>query len=245
MDLMKSSTNLHNPMNKQFLIRLVVSGFIALLIIGFTSALGLWQFAQSERVDIQNEVLNAQPVALSQIHESESYVQESTFARRVTLQGTLSCDDSLDLRSETIQGRLCLFENSNDLPIVVFLGNTSTGQFEEIPLTIQGRLQPAQSYEPLALGQMPETSLTELNIHALVHHYKQSLYDGFVIVQSITSDTETLDVTIDEELLILPPAGIDIRNLFYAWQWWIFAGFTLLLWLKYVRDEWRKHAESL
>jgi cytochrome oxidase assembly protein ShyY1 len=232
-------------MNKQFLIRVAVSGFITILVIGFTSALGLWQFSQSERVDIQNEVLNASPVALSQIHKPETYVQESTFARRVTLQGTLSCKDSLDLRSKTIKGRLCVFENSNDLPIVVFLGNTSTTQFEASPLKIQGRLQPAQSYEPLALGQMPKTSLTELNIHALVHHYKQSLYDGFVIVQSVTSDTETLDVSFDEKLLILPPAGIDIRSLFYAWQWWIFSGFALLLWVKYVRDEWRKHTESL
>jgi len=34
-----------------------------------------------------------------------------------------------------------------------------------------------------------------------------------------------------------PGAGLNVQNLAYAAQWWIFGGFAVLLWLRMVRDE--------
>ena len=34
-----------------------------------------------------------------------------------------------------------------------------------------------------------------------------------------------------------PGAGLNIQNLAYAAQWWIFGAFAVLLWLRLVRDE--------
>ena len=34
-----------------------------------------------------------------------------------------------------------------------------------------------------------------------------------------------------------PGSGLNIQNLAYAAQWWIFGAFAVLLWLRLVRDE--------
>ncbi|MEN9923153.1 MAG: hypothetical protein RIS09_667 [Actinomycetota bacterium] len=230
-------------MNKSFVIRTLVSGFITLLILIVTSALGLWQYAESQRDDIQNEVLNAPAKEISSVHTSGDYVLENVFAQQVQDRGILNCNDSINVTTATVSGTVCLLEIENELPIALLFSEPleiiTNGEVEVV-----GRLQPAQSYEPVPLGALGTTLQTELNIHALVHHFETSLYDGFVMVESIQQDAESQQFEMKRERLILPPAGVDVRNLFYAWQWWIFAGFAVLLWSKYVSDEWRKDGRS-
>lgn len=232
-------------MNRQFVLRTVLSGILTLLVLIFTSLLGLWQYSESKREDIQSVVLAAKPVALTKLHQPEEFLQENVFARRVTLEGLLDCQDSLVLNSQTIDGTLCLFKNLNTLPIVVYLKDALTLDVANREVQIEGRLQPSQSYEPVSQRSVNSNEIMEVNIHQLVEHYKQSLYDGFVIVHTISSGSDIQEYEILESALILPPAGIEFRNLFYAWQWWIFTGFALLLWVKYVRDEWQKQHETL
>lgn len=66
-----------------------------------------------------------------------------------------------------------------------------------------------------------------INTDDLVLRWKADVRDGYVLV--------TRDVS--KELFVLPPVGIDIRNLFYAWQWWLFAGFTIFIYSRFVQDE--------
>jgi hypothetical protein len=232
-------------MNSQFVLRTVLSGLVTLLVLISTSLLGIWQYSESQREDIQDKVLSLKPSELSELHQPEEFLQENVFARSVMLDGILECQNSLVLNSGTIDGTLCLFKNLDTLPIVVYLEDTLTLDVVNREIQVIGRIQPSQSYEPVSQGTLNGSEITEVNIHLLVEHYKQSLYDGFVIVQLVLSGSESQEFEIQESGLILPPAGIEFRNLFYAWQWWIFAGFTLLLWLKYVRDEWQKQHETL
>ena len=230
-------------MNKSFLVRTLVSGFITLLVLILTSALGLWQYAESQREDIQNEVLNAPAKEISSVHTPGDYVPENVFAQQVQDSGILNCSNSINVTTATVRGKVCLLEIENELPIAV-LFSEPLKVFSENEVEIIGRLQPAQSYEPVPLGALESRLESELNIHALVQHYKTSLYDGFILVESIQQNGASQQIEIKRDLLILPPAGVEVRNLFYAWQWWIFAGFALLLWAKYVSDEWRKERTS-
>ena len=230
-------------MNKSFLVRTLVSGFITLLVLILTSALGLWQYAESQREDIQNEVLNAPAKEISSVHTPGDYVLENVFAQQVQDSGILNCSDSINVTTATVRGKVCLLEIENELPIAVLFSEPFK-VVSENEVEIIGRLQPAQSYEPVPLGALESRIESELNIHALVQHYKTSLYDGFILVESIQQKGASQRIEIKRDLLILPPAGVEVRNLFYAWQWWIFAGFALLLWAKYVSDEWRKERIS-
>ena len=37
------------------------------------------------------------------------------------------------------------------------------------------------------------------------------------------------------------PSGLTLRNAAYALQWWVFAVFALWMWVKMVRDDYRRH----
>jgi surfeit locus 1 family protein len=37
------------------------------------------------------------------------------------------------------------------------------------------------------------------------------------------------------------PSGLTLRNAAYALQWWVFALFALWMWVKMVRDDYRRH----
>ena len=73
--------------------------------------------------------------------------------------------------------------------------------------------------------------------------WQSDVYDGYVSLISMTVDSHPRKfdgvTTLRESALVLPPVGIELRNLIYAWQWWFFAAFTLFLWGRYLRDEFR------
>jgi cytochrome oxidase assembly protein ShyY1 len=69
----------------------------------------------------------------------------------------------------------------------------------------------------------------------LVGRWGGPIYTGYLVL--ISSDPGQ-----DEAVALLDPpsvpgAGLNIQNLAYAAQWWIFGGFAVLLWWRMVRDE--------
>lgn len=73
---------------------------------------------------------------------------------------------------------------------------------------------------------------------ALANAWGGPIYSGYLVASA--SDPAQPDAV---ELLPRPSIeggdGINLQNLFYALQWWIFGGFAVALWLRLVRDETR------
>jgi cytochrome oxidase assembly protein ShyY1 len=78
--------------------------------------------------------------------------------------------------------------------------------------------------------------LSSLRIPTIVHLVSYRLYDGFVIQSAITAGT----VPAPAPAVVPPPAPptdhAGLRNVAYAFQWWIFAAFTLAMWGRMVVD---------
>jgi surfeit locus 1 family protein len=78
--------------------------------------------------------------------------------------------------------------------------------------------------------------LSSLRIPTIVHLVDYRLYDAFVVQASVDSGV----VPSPAPALVQPPppptdhAGL--RNIAYAFQWWIFAAFTLWMWARMVLD---------
>lgn len=69
----------------------------------------------------------------------------------------------------------------------------------------------------------------------LVNRWGGPIYSAYLVLASV-------DPPQDEPPAVLPPptvqgSGVNLQNLAYALQWWIFAGFAVLIWLRMVRDE--------
>lgn len=109
-------------------------------------------------------------------------------------------------------------------------GRAPTGGVE-----VMGVLQPDDAGR--TSGPEPGTRLTAIDAAQLVNRWGPPIYNGFVIV--VQESGAAPRGTGPER--VPPPvpraAGIAWRNAAYAVQWWVFAGFAVLLWWKMVRQD--------
>jgi surfeit locus 1 family protein len=89
--------------------------------------------------------------------------------------------------------------------------------------TVIGVIQPS---EPLATPPTPLVSpyIASVTTDELVRRWPYQLHDGYLVTSGITP------------LRTQPPAArLDLRNAAYAFQWWFFAAFAIVVWWRAVR----------
>lgn len=95
-------------------------------------------------------------------------------------------------------------------------------------------------------GQAPSGHhIGEVNTGQLANVWQGPLYAGYVVATSIDPSPET-----PEGLAPMEPAqtptldggGLNLRNLAYAAEWFVFGGFALAVWWRMIRDEARELA---
>jgi cytochrome oxidase assembly protein ShyY1 len=83
--------------------------------------------------------------------------------------------------------------------------------------------------------------LQSLRIPTIVHLVDYRIYDAFVVMSSSTpAPTANTPAIVPAPSPPTDHAGL--RNVAYAFQWWIFAAFTLWMWTRMVRDAHRDPA---
>ena len=104
---------------------------------------------------------------------------------------------------------------------------------ELIHAPLSNSLATSAAPEPVPVGQVGAVSPAEL-----VNLWGGPVYTGYlVLAQPSGPGVEVLRPP------SLPGGGLDLQNLAYALQWWIFGGFAVALWARFVRDEARAVAE--
>jgi cytochrome oxidase assembly protein ShyY1 len=86
--------------------------------------------------------------------------------------------------------------------------------------------------------------LSSLRIPTIVHLVNYRVYDAFVVQTAVDSGV----VPSPAPETVVPPAPptdhAGLRNIAYAFQWWIFAAFTLWMWVRMVLDAHRSPGED-
>lgn len=103
------------------------------------------------------------------------------------------------------------------------------------PVSLQGVLQaddpPADRTLDLPVGQLAQVDAADL-----VNRWGAPIFNGYLLLGA-----EQAAPSVTQPERVPPPAyvpqGIAWRNAAYAVQWWVFAGFALLLWWKMVRQD--------
>ena len=93
---------------------------------------------------------------------------------------------------------------------------------------------------PDAPAQRRPPRLGALDAAELVNLWGAPIYNGFLV---LTAERATGTVAPGPERVPPPtvqPTGLAWRNVAYAVQWWVFAGFALVLWWKMVRQDARE-----
>jgi cytochrome oxidase assembly protein ShyY1 len=207
--------------------------------------LGAWQLdrAQIRGAGAQErhvaEQLAAPPVAILDVLAPQTAFEGADVGRKVVVEGTYDAAGQLvvpDRAHDGVTGYLVLTPLRNEsgvLPVV--RGWVAQPDDAGVPppgtVTVVGFLQASE-----AAGSGPADGRTDaISSAELVGYWGGPIWTGYLVLQS-SEPTQSTDIAV-LDLPRTPGEGLNIQNLAYAAQWWIFGSFAVLLWLRLVRDE--------
>lgn len=210
--------------------------------------LGAWQL---ERAEVRGaaaeerraaEIAAADPVPLADVLVPGQSVTGGMVARKVAVTGEWDAAGTLLVEGRAhdgaTSGALVLTPLRVDgagatLPVVRGWtpGTADVPAPPDGPVTVVGWLQGGEE----AGSAVVDGRTDAISPAQLVHTWGGPVYTGYLVVQSVEpadpADLEPLD----------PPTragtGLNVQNLAYAAQWWIFGLFAVGLWWRLVRDE--------
>jgi hypothetical protein len=104
-------------------------------------------------------------------------------------------------------------------------------------VTVTGALRPSDAPADRAPGEgfgVPPGQLPNVAVVDLLDLWPYPLYTGYLMQ---TGQQPAAVPALTPARLPPPEAGLAWRNVSYALQWWLFAGFGLFFWYRLVRDD--------
>lgn len=220
--------------------------------------LGAWQL---ERAEVRGAAAQAQklaeveaqePVPIEDVLAPQSAFDGGLVGRRVEASGEYEADGQLLVADRALGDRtgylvltpLRVASADPDadgavLPVVrgwVADGDPSAALVEVPagPVTVTGYLQGSEgSGEPH--GSQPAGTTDSISSAELLGVWGGPIWTGYAV---LTSSDPAQDAAIE----LLPPptrsgTGLNIQNLGYAAQWFVFGGFAVFLWVRLLKDE--------
>jgi surfeit locus 1 family protein len=224
---------------------------LALAIAAVMSVMGVWQLNvyQSKTEAATAKRVGAAAVPLQSLFSIDEGLPAKAVGRRVTLQGTWGPSADQVFIADRLQGS----QNGFWVASPVMLEATgSAGAVMVVrgwvpavsdpaavaptgPVRLTGTVVASEaedSSDDAAKGRV----LSSLRIPTIVHLVDYRLYDAFVIQSSVDSGV----VPSPAPAVVQPPSPptdhAGLRNIAYAFQWWVFAAFTLWMWARMVLD---------
>lgn len=125
--------------------------------------------------------------------------------------------------------------------------NSAAGSGATEPLTLVGSLAPTES-SSAGKKRLPNGQIGSIDVGALLNDWGGEVYNAFLFDIRETPDqgvTGPTGASASGGMERVPPpdlpSGLTLRNAAYALQWWVFAAFGLWMWVKMVRDDYRRH----
>lgn len=211
---------------------LVVVGLVAV-----AGWLGSWQWDawQARRAAEARDLTRVEPVALGDVLGSDDPFPGDRVGQPVRLAGRWLDDGTVFVRRDAgywVVTPLAVGPDDAALPVVRGMADEPTAPPARGPAELVGWLQPP---EGTGEGDPDPTDdvVPQLRVADLVQRVDIDLYGAYAVA------TEPEAGLAAAELEQLPESGrfTAARNLFYAVEWWVFGGFALFVWVRFLYDE--------
>lgn len=219
---------------------------ITVLAVVAAAWLGIWQLHawQAQREAATRDLTHARPVPLPTVLGPDDPLSGDDLGRPVTVEGTW-LPTEVTVRRPSGFWDVGFLQTSTGSAIPVVLGWNTTPGLSTAPARpaggVTGWLQPTQDVEA---GAAPPSGdvLAALRIADLVQRVDVDLYGAYLVADHSQGQDVGWAGLRQAHLEQQPSAGswAGLRNLFYAIEWWFFAGFAIVLWGKWIRDETRE-----
>ncbi len=218
--------------------------------------LGVWQLDRAQVRGASAEarhtaaLVAAPPVPLDTVLQPQTSFTGQLVGRKVAVTGTYDPAGQLLVPGRAHDGQVGylvltpLRVAADDSPVLpVVRGWVASPADADVPPTgpvdVVGYLQASeQAGSGVADGRSEAISSPEL-----LNAWGGPIYTGYLVVAS--SDPAQSSAVQILEPPTKPGSGLNIQNLAYAAQWWIFGAFAVLLWLRLVRDEARGASDGV
>ncbi len=217
---------------------------LALVLVAIATGLGLWQYSawQAHRDAEATDLTQSAPVPLGEVMGSDDPFPGTRVGQPVMVSGTWLPDGTV-----YVSGR----EQDGDDGYWVVTPLTSGGPDDPALPIVRGWVAdpsdapapPTGTGDATAWLQPPEGTgdtdddpsddvLPQLRTADVIQHVDQDLYGAYGVLEQ--PEDGLAPATLDQ----LPEAGAftGIRNLLYAFEWWVFGAFAAFIWWRWVRD---------
>ncbi len=233
-------------------------GLHLMAVVAVTAAvlLGLWQYdAWRTGRDLEaRDLANAAALPLDDVMTSDATFPADQVGRPVSFSGTWVPESTVLVSDRNLDGRsgwwvvtpvaVCSAGEACDSAPAMLVVRGWTGSPNAVPAAPTGRVSLTGWLQPGEGAGLPDPDpeddvLPELRIASAIQHVDQDLYGGYVIARdgtppgALAGDLEPVTPASLPE----PEATTKLRNILYAIEWWVFGGFALFLWWRWVRDE--------
>jgi surfeit locus 1 family protein len=225
--------------------RLWAGHLLALVLVAATALLGLWQLDawHTRRADEARDLTTTEPLVLADVMGPDDPFPGRSVGQPVELDGTWLPQGTVFVSGRERDGTdgfwmvTPLAIGGPEAPAVpVVLGWLPDR--DEAPAPPQGSQQVVGWLQPPeGTGETdPDPTddvLPQLRVADVVQHVDQDLYGAYVVAREGVAGLPAAD------LAQLPEVGrfTAIRNFFYAIEWWVFGGFVVLLWWRWLGEQ--------
>lgn len=235
-------------------------GIFALLLVGAVVCvrLGAWQIDRAVGAAEQQAAIeqaareDAPPVPIADVVAPQTSFTQAMVGTRVELVGSWEPKLSYwvpdrELDGETGYLLVAAFREESTgalMPVLRGWVAEKDEAYLELPagtVTVMGWLDGSEAAETAV---QPGDEVDSINAGALVNAWGGPIYSGYVILISADPSEgapgwSPAGMPAVEQMPppTLPTGGLNLRNLLYAAEWFVFGGFALFLWWRMVRDE--------
>lgn len=224
--------------------RMLGAHLLVLLSLAVAGGLGVWQYEawQSRRGDEAVDLTRLDPVALSDVMGPDESFPGADVGRPVDLDGTWVLDATVLVSGREHEGRdgywvvtpVSVGGDGRPAIPVVRGWTADPGQAPDEPsgpARLTGWLQPPEGTG--ATDDDPRDDVfPQLRVADLAQRVDVDLYSAYAVATRAGDGLERAD------LAALPSAGrfTAVRNLLYAFEWWVFGAFAAFIWWRFVRE---------
>ncbi len=208
--------------------------------------LGRWQLDvwRDHRSDNATAVTHEKPVPLDDALGPDAAFPGSGVGRPVTVAGTWDADRTVYVADRDRDGRTGYWAVT---PVVTATGSAipvvrgwtpSPARAPSAPAgraSVEGLLQPSED-TGLSDHDTRDDVIPELSVTDLLPRAPYDLYGGYVVATEPPPGTEGLQA-VTVEHLPGADASSGLRNLLYAFQWWVFGAFGVFMWWRWIQEE--------
>jgi surfeit locus 1 family protein len=227
---------------------------LAIVLTAAAVLLGIWQYGAwaHHREDTASQLANAAARPLDDVLTSDAPYPGDAVGQPVTFSGVWLPRSTVYVADRDLHGRRGVWAVT---PVAVCPAGSACAKAPAMlvvrgwvpkvadapapptgPVQVTGWLQPG---EGSGLGDLNphDDVIPEMRIADALQHVDQDLYGGYVIARQVSPGSTDGVHPVTPDSLPAPSSFTAVRNLLYAFEWWIFGGFAVFLWWRWYRDE--------